>query len=99
MLQPVQPAAHPTPEVQMLVRELETANTLLDLHGIDSADTSTVPVEPEITVTTIERPDDSDAMDKIVGHCEEPYLLRKHDALKSNDAMDQIVSVKCGNEY
>ena len=94
MLQPVQPAAHPTPKVPMLVRELKTANTLLDLHGIDSTETSTVHVKPEITITTIELPDDSDAMDKIVGYCEEPNLLRKHDALKSNDAMDQIVSTQ-----
>ena len=94
MLQPIQPLAHPTPKVPMLVRELETANTLLDLHGIDSTETSTVPVEPENTVTTIELPDDSDAMDKIVGYCEEPNPLRKHDALKSNDAMDRIVSTQ-----
>ena len=76
----------------MLVRELETANTLLDLHDTDSTKTSIVPFEPENTVTTIELPDDTDAMDKIVGYCEEPSALGKHDALKSNDAMDCIVS-------
>ena len=94
MLQPVQPATHPTPKVPMFVCELKTVNTLLDLHGTDTTKTSTVPVEPENTVTTIELPDDSDAMDKIVGYCEEPNLLRKHDALKSNDAMDRIVSTQ-----
>ena len=97
MLQPVQPTSHPTQNVPMLVRELETANTLLDLHGADSTETSTVPVEPENTTVTIELPDDSDAMDKIVGYCEEPNLLRNHDALKSNDAMDQIVSTQPDN--
>ena len=78
----------------MLVRELETANTLLDLHGTDSTETSIVPVELENTVTTIELPDDTDAMDKIVGYCEEPNALQKHDALKSNDAVDRIVSTQ-----
>ena len=33
-------------------------------------------------------------MDKIVGYCEVPNALRKHDALKSNDAMDRIVSTQ-----
>ena len=94
MLQPVQPTSHPTQAVPMLVRELETANTLLDLHGADSTETSTVPVEPENTATTTELPDNSDAMDKIVGYCEEPNLFSEHDPLKSNDAMDQIVSTQ-----
>ena len=94
MIQPLQPTPLPTPKVPMLVRELETANTLLDLHGTDSIKTSIVPIEPENTVTTIELPDDTDAMDKIVGYCEEPNALRKHDALKSNDAMDRIVSTQ-----
>ena len=97
MLQPVQPTTHPTQNAPMLVCELETANTLLDLHGADSTETSTVPVEPENTTVTIELPDDLDAMDKIVGYCEEPNLLRTHDALKSNDAMDQIVSIQPDN--
>ena len=97
MLQPVQPTTHPTQNVPMLVRELETANTLLDLHGADSTETSTVPVEPKNTAVIIELSDDSDAMDKIVGYCEEPNLLRNHDALKSNDAMDQIVSTQPDN--
>ena len=94
MIQPIQPPPLPTPTVPMLVREIETANTLLDLHGMDSTKTSIVPVEPENTVTTIELPDDTDAMDKIVGYCEEPSALGKHDALKSNDAMDCIVSTR-----
>ena len=94
MLQPIQPPPQPTPKVPMLVRELEMANTLLDLHGTDSTETSIVPIELENTVTTIELPDDTDAMDKIVGYCEEPNALRKHDALKSNDAMDRIVSTQ-----
>ena len=76
----------------MLVRELETANTLLDLHGTDSTKTSNVLVEPENTVATIELPDDTDTMDKIVGYCEEPSALGKHNVLKSTDAMDCIVS-------
>ena len=88
MIQPIQPPPQPTPKVPMLVRELETANTLLDLHGTDITNTSIVPVEPENTVTTFELPYDTDAMDKVVGYCEEPNALRKHDALKSNDAMD-----------
>ena len=94
MLQPIQPPPQPTLKVPMLVRELEMANTLLDLHGTDSTETSIVPVKLENTVTTIELPDDTDAMDKIVGYCEEPNALRKHDALKSNDAMDRIVSTQ-----
>ena len=94
MLQPIQPPPQSTPKVPMLVCELETVNTLLDLHGTDSTETSIVPVELENTVTTIELPDDTDAMDKIVGYCEEPNALRKHDALKSNDAMDHIVSTQ-----
>ena len=36
MLQPIQPLPQPTPKVPMLVRELETVNTLLDLHGTDT---------------------------------------------------------------
>ena len=94
MLQPIQPSPQPTPKVPMLVRELETVNTLLDLHGTDSSKTFIVPIEPENTVTTIELPDDTDAMDKIVGYCKEPNALRKHDALKSNDAIDRIVSTQ-----
>ena len=94
MLQPIQPSPQPTLKVPMLVHELEMVNTLLDLHGTDSTKTLIVPIEPENTVTTIELPDDTDAMDKIVGYCEEPNALRKHDALKSNDAMDRIVSTQ-----
>ena len=97
MLQPVQPTAHPTQNVPMLVRELETANTLLDLHDADRTESSTVPIEPENTAVTIELSDDSDAMDKIVGYCEEPNLPRNHDTLKSNDAMDRIVSTQPDN--
>ena len=97
MLQLAQPTSHPTQNVPMLVRELETANTLLDLHGAYSTETSTVPIEPENTATTIELPHDLDAMDKIVGYCEEPNLLRNYDALKSNDAMDLIVSTQPDN--
>ena len=29
-----------------------------------------------------------------MGYCEEPNVLRKHDALNSNDAMDRIVSTQ-----
>ena len=58
MVQPMQP-----PSLPMLVLELEMANTLLDLHGTDSTKTSIVPIELENTVTTIELPDDTDAMD------------------------------------
>ena len=94
MIQPIQPPPQPTPKAPTFVRELEMANTLLDLHGTDSTKTSMVPVEPENTATTIELPDDTDAMDKIVGYCEEPNALGKHDALKSNDAMDRIVSTQ-----
>ena len=92
MIQPLPPPPLPTPTVPMLVRELETANTLLDLHGTDSTKTSNVPVEPENTVATIELLDDTDAMDKIMGYCEEPSALGKHNVLKSTDAMDCIVS-------
>ena len=94
MLQPVQPASHPTQAVPMLVCGLETANTLLDLHGTDSTEMSIVPIEPENTATPSELPDNSDAMDKIVGYCEEPNLLSEHDLLKSKDAMDLIVSTQ-----
>ena len=92
MIQPLPPPSLPTPPVPMLVHELEMANTLLDLHGTDSTKTSNVPVAPENTVAIIELPDDTDAMDKIVGYCEEPIVLGKHNALKSTDAMDCIVS-------
>ena len=78
----------PTPAVSLLVRELETTNTLLDLHGTDNTKTS---VEPE----NIELPDDTDAMDKIVGYCAES--ITKHDALKSIDAMDCIVFTQSEN--
>ena len=73
----------------MLVRELEMANTLLDLHGTE---TSNVSMEPENTVATIELPDDTDVMDKIVGYCEEASAPGKHNIHKSTDAMDCIVS-------
>ena len=92
MIQPLPPPPLPTPTVPMLVHELEMVNTLLDLHGTDSTKTSNVPVEPENTVATIELPVDTDAMDKIVGYCEEPSALGKHNVLKSTDAMDCIVS-------
>ena len=91
MLQPAQPVSHPTQAVPMLVRELKTVNTLLDLHGADSTEMSVLPIEPENTDITTELPDNSDAMDKIVGYCEEPNLLSEHDLLKSKDAMDLIV--------
>ena len=95
MLQPIQPPSLPTPKTPMLVRELETANTLLDLHETDCTRTPViVPTELENTVTTIELPDDADAMDKIVGYCEELKAPSKYDALKSNDAMDCIVSTQ-----
>ena len=83
----------PTPADSLLVRELETANTLLDLHGRDNTKTSVVPIESEI----IEPLDDADAMDKIVGYCEEPNAPAKHDALKSIDAMDYIVFTQSEN--
>ena len=92
MIQPLPPPPLPTPAVPMLVCELEMANTLLDLHGTDSIKPSNVPVEPENTVATIELPEDTDTMDKIVGYCEEPSALGKHNVLKSTDAMDCIVS-------
>ena len=92
MIQPPQPPPLPTPTVPMLVCELETANTLLDLHGSESTKTSNVPMEPENIVATIELPDNTDAMDKIVGYCEEPSALGKHNVLKSTDAMECIVS-------
>ena len=93
MVQLPQPPPQPTPAVSLLVRELEMANTLLDLHGTDNTKTSVIPVEPE----NIELPDDTDAMDKIVGYCEEPNALAKHDALKSIDAMDCIVFTQSEN--
>ena len=88
---PQPPPPQPTPAVSLLVRELETANTLLNLHGTDNTKTSVIPVEPE----NIELPDDTDAMDKIVGYCAEPTA--KHDALKSIDAMDCIVFTQSEN--
>ena len=94
MIQPLPPPPLPTPTVPTLVRELEMANTLLDLHGTDSTKKSNVPVEPENNVAIIELPDDTDAMDKIVGYCEEPIALGKHIVLKSADAMDCIVSTQ-----
>ena len=94
MVQPSPPPPLQTPTVPMLVHELEMANTLLDLHGTDSTKTSNVPVEPENNVAIIELPDDTDAMDKIVGYCEEPIALGKHIVLKSADAMDCIVSTQ-----
>ena len=79
----------------MLARELETAITLLDLHGTDCTSTPIiVPAGLENTVTTIELPDNADAMDKIVGYCEELKAPSKYDTLKSNDAMDCIVSTQ-----
>ena len=92
MIQPPLPPPLPTPTVPMLVRELKTANTLLDLHGSENTKTFNVPVEPENIVATIELPDNTDAMDKIVGYCEEPSALEKHNVLKSTDAMECIVS-------
>ena len=92
MIQPLPPPPLPTPMVPMLVRELEMANTLLDLHGTYSPKTFNVPLEPENTVATIDLPDDTDAMDKIMGYCEEPSAPGKHNVLKSTDAMDCIVS-------
>ena len=92
MTQPLPPLPQPTTAVPMLVRELETANTLLDLHGMDNTKTSNIPVEPENTETIPELPDHINAMDKIVGYCEEPIALGKHIVLESNDAMDCIVS-------
>ena len=50
---PQPPPPQPTPAVSLLVRELKTANTLLDLHGTDNTKTSVIPVEPE----NIELPD------------------------------------------
>ena len=96
MIQPLPPPPPTTTAVPMLVRELETANTLLDLHGTDNTTTTNVPMEPENTEAIIEVPDDTDTMDKIVGYCEEPIALGKHIVLKSNDAMDCIVSTPVG---
>ena len=48
MLQPIQPPSLPTPKtpMPMLVRELEMANTLLDLHGTECTRTPViVPIE------------------------------------------------------
>ena len=98
MIQPPQPPPLPTPTVPMLVCELKTANTLLDLHGSKSTKTSNVPVEPENIVATIKLPDNTDAMDKIVGYCEEPSALGKHNVLKSTDAMECIVSTPSDQE-
>ena len=86
------PPPLPTLTVPMLVCELETVNTLLDLHDSDNTKTSDVLVEPENTVTTIELPDSTNAMDKIVGHCEEPSAPGKHNVLETTNAMDRILS-------
>ena len=89
MIQPLPPPPLPTPTVPMLVHELEMANTLLDLHGTDSTKKSNVPVEPENNVAIIELPDDTDAMDKTVGYCEEPIALGN--ILSSNKLMQWTV--------
>ena len=91
MMQPPPPPL-PPPTVPMLVHELETANTLLDLHSHETTSTCTGPIEPVVTDSTFQLPDSADAMDKVVGHCEESSASAI--VLKSIDAMDCIVSTQ-----
>ena len=96
MIQPPPPLPPPTPTVPMLVCELETANTLLDLHGSESSKTSKGSVMPQNIVATIELPEKIDTMDKIMGYCEEPSVMGN--VLKTTDDMDCIVSTPSDQE-
>ena len=84
--QPPLPPSLPNSLAPTLVQELETANTLLDLHDSNNKDTGQT--ESNITVTTPAPAQLFDAMDKIVGYSESPESTIY--ALKSTDAMYSI---------
>ena len=82
----------PTPKVQAptLAQEMETANTLLDLH--DSKNTDREQGDRVSVPSSAATPYGLDAMDKIVGHCE--ILNPVTHASRFTDAMDSIVLVE-----
>ena len=87
--QPSLPPPLPNTQVPTLVQELETANTLLDLHGSKNTDTSNEPANSQNNATPVNWPEKTDAMDKIVDCCEmyDPVI----NVLKVPDAMDCII--------
>ena len=84
--QPPLPPSLPNSRAPTLIQELETANTLLDLHDSNNKDPGQN--ESIITVTTPAPVQLFDAMDKIAGYSESPESTIY--ALKSIDAMDSI---------
>ena len=88
MIQPPLPPALPNPPAPTLVQELETVNTLLDLHGSKNTEKSNESVTQQNTATSVELPNDADAMDKIVGYCEMSVTVIN--VLNVTDAMDSI---------
>ena len=88
--QPPLPPSLPNTQAPTLVQELETANTLLDLH--DSKNTDPGQNESINTMNTaapLHLLKKTDAMDKIVGNCERTDYATH--ALKVPDAMDSII--------
>ena len=83
-----EPAPPPSakPQVPTLAQELETANTLLDLHESNKKDRVN-----KSTATPTNLPGTSDAMDQIVGYCE--YSNTAVQVLKVPDTMDSITYI------
>ena len=71
--QPSLPTSPPITKTLTLVQELETANTLLDLHGSKNTDPGLN--DSKNTTNTAAPLHLLDAMDKVVGYCEKPDLV------------------------
>ena len=94
--QPPLPPPLPNTKAPTLVQELETANTLLDLHSSKNTDTPNKTMNSSNTATPVNLPEKSDAMDKIVGYCERSDPVTN--VLKVPDAMDCITHIKSEQE-
>ena len=88
--QPPLPPSLPNTQAPTLAQELETANTLLDLHG--SKNTDPGQNDSINTINTAAPLHLLNAMDKVVGYCEKSESVTH--ALKSTDAMDSIILIE-----
>ena len=64
------PSTLPNTQVPTLVQELETANTLLDIHDSKNMDAMNEPLNLQNNAASVNWPEKTDAMDKIVDCCE-----------------------------
>ena len=95
--QPPLPPSLPNTQAPTLVQELETANTLLDLHGSKNTDPGqNDSINTTNTAVPLHLPGNTDAMDKIVGSCKRQESVIQ--ILKFPDAMDSIILFKLEQE-